>query len=82
MRCSSAASPAHCVMTAGLCDAALELTAEYARTRTQFDRAIASFQAVSQRAADAYIDNEAVELDRVAGGLASRSGGCRPPPSS
>ena len=51
-----------CVMTAGLCDAALRLTADYARTRTQFDRAIASFQAVSQRAADAYIDNEAVRL--------------------
>ncbi len=51
-----------CVMTAGLCDAALQLTADYARTRTQFDRPIASFQAVSQRAADAYIDNEAVRL--------------------
>jgi alkylation response protein AidB-like acyl-CoA dehydrogenase len=51
-----------CVMTAGLCDAALQLTANYARTRTQFDRPIASFQAVSQRAADAYIDNEAVRL--------------------
>ncbi|MGD9704691.1 MAG: acyl-CoA dehydrogenase family protein [Acidimicrobiia bacterium] len=51
-----------CVMTAGLCDAALRLTAEYARTRTQFDRVIASFQAVSQRAADAYIDNEGVRL--------------------
>ena len=51
-----------CVMTAGLCDAALQLTAGYARTRTQFDRPIASFQAVSQRAADAYIDNEAVRL--------------------
>ena len=51
-----------CVMTAGLCDAALRLTADYARTRTQFDRALATFHAVSQRAADAYIDNEAVRL--------------------
>jgi acyl-CoA dehydrogenase len=53
---------ASCVMMAGACDAALRLTAEYARTRTQFERVIASFQAVSQRAADAYIDNEAVRL--------------------
>ena len=53
---------ASCVMMAGVCDAALRLTAEYARTRTQFERVIASFQAVSQRAADAYIDNEAVRL--------------------
>jgi 3-oxocholest-4-en-26-oyl-CoA dehydrogenase beta subunit len=50
------------VMTAGACAAALHLTAEYAKTRHQFDRPIASFQAVSQRVADAYIDTEGVRL--------------------
>lgn len=51
-----------CVMVAGACDAALRLTAEYAKSRHQFDKAIATFQAVSQRAGDAYIDTEAVRL--------------------
>ena len=51
-----------CVMVAGAADAALRLTAEYTVTRKQFERAIASFQAVSQRAADAYIDTEAIRL--------------------
>ena len=41
---------------------ALELTAEYARSREQFGRPIGSFQAVAQRLADAYIDVEAVGL--------------------
>ena len=51
-----------CVMVAGACDAALRLTAEYTKSRHQFDKAIATFQAVSQRAGDAYIDTEAVRL--------------------
>jgi alkylation response protein AidB-like acyl-CoA dehydrogenase len=50
------------VMMAGVCDSALRLTAEYAKSRVQFERPIATFQAVSQRAADAYIDTEAVRL--------------------
>lgn len=58
MRAQSAA----CVMIAASCQSALGLTAEYARTRQQFDKAIATFQAVSQRAGDAYIDTEAVRL--------------------
>jgi alkylation response protein AidB-like acyl-CoA dehydrogenase len=49
------------VMT-GVCDVALHLTAEYTKTREQFERPIATFQAVGQRAADAYIDTEAVRL--------------------
>jgi len=40
----------------GVVDGALALTAEYARTREQFGRPIATFQAVSQRLADGYID--------------------------
>lgn len=50
------------VMMAGVCERALQLTADYTKTRVQFERPIASFQAVSQRAADAYIDTEAVRL--------------------
>ena len=41
---------------------ALELTAEYTKERKQFDVPIASFQAVAHRAADAFIDTEAVRL--------------------
>lgn len=56
------ATAAQCVLAAGCCDAALRLTAEYVKTREQFGRVLASFQAVGQRAADAYIDTEAVKL--------------------
>ena len=51
-----------CAMQAGVVGRALELTAEYARSREQFGRPIGSFQAVAQRLADAYIDVEAVWL--------------------
>jgi len=43
-------------------DRALRMTAEYTIGREQFGRPIASFQAVQQRAADAYIDSEAIRL--------------------
>jgi 3-oxocholest-4-en-26-oyl-CoA dehydrogenase beta subunit len=49
-------------LQSGACAAALRLTAEHARTREQFGRPIATFQAVGQRLADAYIDVEAVQL--------------------
>jgi acyl-CoA dehydrogenase len=51
-----------CAVQAGVLERALELTAEYARSREQFGRPIGSFQAVAQRLADAYIDVEAVRL--------------------
>jgi 3-oxocholest-4-en-26-oyl-CoA dehydrogenase beta subunit len=51
-----------CAAQAGVIERALELTAEYARSREQFGRPIGSFQAVAQRLADAYIDAEAVRL--------------------
>ena len=51
-----------CVMVAAACEAALALTTEYSKSRVQFERPIATFQAVSQRVADAYIDTEAVRL--------------------
>jgi alkylation response protein AidB-like acyl-CoA dehydrogenase len=46
----------------GVLDRALELTAEYAREREQFDRPIGSFQAVAQRLADGYIDIKGLRL--------------------
>ncbi len=51
-----------CATAIGICEEALRLTAEYTKTREQFDRPIATFQAVGQRAADAYIDTEAIRL--------------------
>ncbi len=51
-----------CVLEAGACRAALELTGEYTKTREQFGKPIATFQAVGQRAADAYVDAEAIRL--------------------
>lgn len=50
------------VMTAAACERALRLTADHAVEREQFGKPIAAFQAVSQRAGDAYIDTEAVRL--------------------
>jgi alkylation response protein AidB-like acyl-CoA dehydrogenase len=50
------------VMTAAACETVLALTAEYVKGRVQFERPLATFQAVSQRTADAYIDTEAVKL--------------------
>jgi len=46
----------------GVLDRALELTASYAREREQFDRPIGSFQAVSSRLADDYINVKALRL--------------------
>ena len=53
---------ARCMMQVGVTERALEMTAEYSRERIQFDRPIGSFQAVHQRAADAYIHVEAIRL--------------------
>jgi alkylation response protein AidB-like acyl-CoA dehydrogenase len=51
-----------CAQVAGIVGRALEMTAAYTKERVQFDRPIATFQAVGQRAADAYIDVEATRL--------------------
>jgi 3-oxocholest-4-en-26-oyl-CoA dehydrogenase beta subunit len=52
----------HTAFQLGVLDRGLQLTAEYARTREQFDRPIGSFQAVGQRLADAYIDVKGLRL--------------------
>ncbi|MEE2672232.1 MAG: acyl-CoA dehydrogenase family protein [Myxococcota bacterium] len=51
-----------CAVQLGVGERALEMTAEYARERFQFDRPIGSFQAVHQRAGDAFINMEAIRL--------------------
>ncbi len=60
-----------CAVVTGVCDEALRLTAEYTKERKQFDVPIASFQAVAHRAADAYVDTEAVRIPthQALGGL-------------
>lgn len=51
-----------CAMQSGVCDQALRMTAEYVSQREQFGSKIATFQAVAQRAAEAYIDAAGVML--------------------
>ena len=51
-----------CMMMAGAARAAIEMAAGYTKQRHQFDRPIATFQAVTQRAGDSYIDAEAIWL--------------------
>ncbi|MFI5041085.1 MAG: acyl-CoA dehydrogenase family protein [Acidimicrobiales bacterium] len=53
---------AMCSVMAGAAKQVVALTASYTKTREQFDRQIATFQAVAQRAADAYVDAEAIHL--------------------
>lgn len=51
-----------CSMQAGVSDKALRLTASHVSEREQFGQKIATFQAVAQRAADAYVDALAIVL--------------------
>jgi alkylation response protein AidB-like acyl-CoA dehydrogenase len=51
-----------CALQLGVVEGALALTAEYARTREQFQRPIGTFQAVSQRLASGYIDVQGADL--------------------
>ena len=54
---SPSGSPSRlCASSSASLEGALSLTAEYAKTREQFGRPIGTFQAVSQRLADGYID--------------------------
>jgi alkylation response protein AidB-like acyl-CoA dehydrogenase len=64
-----------CAVSLGNAEAMLDLTAAYTKERKQFDVPIATFQAVGHRAADCYIDTEAIRLtcwqalSRLADGL-------------
>jgi alkylation response protein AidB-like acyl-CoA dehydrogenase len=53
---------AMCALVGGVCDEAIRITAQYTCDRKQFERAIGTFQAVSQRMGDAFINNRAIEL--------------------
>jgi alkylation response protein AidB-like acyl-CoA dehydrogenase len=59
------ATAADCALALGVCEQALALTSEYVKTRKQFDQPLAMFQAVGHRAANAYIDTEAVRLSAL-----------------
>jgi 3-oxocholest-4-en-26-oyl-CoA dehydrogenase beta subunit len=56
------AAVGYCALQVGLSERALRMTAEYTSGRIQFDRPLATFQAVQQRAADAYVDVEAMRV--------------------
>jgi alkylation response protein AidB-like acyl-CoA dehydrogenase len=51
-----------CAMQVGVAERALRMTARYTSERKQFDRPIGSFQAVHQRAGDAFVNVEAMRL--------------------
>jgi alkylation response protein AidB-like acyl-CoA dehydrogenase len=69
------ATVAVCATQIGVCERALEITAEYARERVQFGVPIGSFQAVQHRLADCLIDLESIRwttwraVSRLARGL-------------
>ena len=56
------ATAALCSLALGVCEEALRLTADYTKARKQFGQPLATFQAVGQRQADAYVDTEGVRL--------------------
>jgi alkylation response protein AidB-like acyl-CoA dehydrogenase len=70
------ARAAACSVMAGAMSRVVRLTAEYAASREQFGRPIGSFQAVGQRAADAFTAAWAIELTarQACWHLAARSG--------
>jgi alkylation response protein AidB-like acyl-CoA dehydrogenase len=51
-----------CAMELGVVERVLRMTAQYTSTRQQFERPVATFQAVAQRAADAYVDVESIRV--------------------
>jgi alkylation response protein AidB-like acyl-CoA dehydrogenase len=57
-----ASRTALCAMTVGLADKMMRMTGSYTSEREQFGRPIATFQAVSHRVADCYIDVECLQL--------------------
>jgi acyl-CoA dehydrogenase len=51
-----------CALQVGVCEAALAMAASYTSTRHQFGKPLSSFQGVALKAADAYIDTEAMRV--------------------
>jgi alkylation response protein AidB-like acyl-CoA dehydrogenase len=59
---AQAATVARCATMVGVAERAIRMTAEYLTGRQQFGRPLATFQAVQQRIADAYIDVQAMRV--------------------
>ena len=51
-----------CAIQVGVCEEALRLAAEYTSQREQFGKPLSTFQGAQIRAADAYIDTEAIRV--------------------
>jgi acyl-CoA dehydrogenase len=51
-----------CAMQVGVAEAAVRMAAEYTSQRQQFGRPLSTFQGVALKAADAYIDTEAMRV--------------------
>lgn len=51
-----------CATQVGVAEAALRMAADYASNRRQFDKPLSTFQGVALKAADAYIDTEAMRV--------------------
>ena len=71
------ATTALCVLEAGACAAALELTAEYTKTRVQFDKPIATFQAVGPAGRGRLRRHRGHPAHGLAGGLPALVGSAR-----
>jgi acyl-CoA dehydrogenase len=54
-----------CALAAGVADGGMRRTAAYVSERQQFGRPVGSFQAVGHRAADCYVDVEAMRLSML-----------------
>lgn len=59
---TQATRTALCAQALGACDKMMRITGQYTSEREQFGRAVATFQAVSHRVADCYIDVESLRL--------------------
>ena len=51
-----------CALQVGVCEAAIRLAAEYTSQRVQFGKLLSTFQGVALRAADGYIETEAIRV--------------------
>jgi acyl-CoA dehydrogenase len=51
-----------CAVQIGVCEAAVRLAAEYTSNRVQFGKPLSAFQGVALRAADGYIQTEAIRV--------------------
>jgi acyl-CoA dehydrogenase len=51
-----------CALQVGVCEAAIRLAAEYTSQRVQFGKPLSTFQGVALRAADGYIQTEAIRV--------------------